>query len=193
MMPEPQPEPRAATSIPWDRTACALAILFGSLPLTARAVLGKWAFQEAAGVAVLCLVLAAYLRVRRKRLRALPDDAAVLEQAIRLASVGELEEGIALLTELLRRSPRLWQAYQYRGELRLFLPASAASAVEDFTQAIALAPTEIYLRALRAQAFQHLGDEASARADWEASGLPTPVPPQAGGATQTCEHPEPGT
>ena len=86
-----------------------------------------------------------------------------------LAASGETGRGIALLNEALRLSPRLWQARQYRGQIRLGEPDAAESALQDFTEAIRLAPDEPHLYILRSHVFTLLGRESSARADLEAA------------------------
>jgi Flp pilus assembly protein TadD len=72
---------------------------------------------------------------------------------------------LAILTKALRISPRLWQAYQYRGQIRLREPDSASAALADFNEAIQLAPAESHLYRLRSQAYELLGDETAARED----------------------------
>jgi len=79
--------------------------------------------------------------------------------------LGETGPGIAVLDEALRLSPRLWQAREYRGQIRLGKPDAAESALQDFTEAIRLAPDEPHLYLLRSHVFSVLGQESSARAD----------------------------
>jgi len=154
----------------WCRAALALAFLFASLPLASKLFLGSWGFDGAPEIACLCLVAAAYLyfagRVRRPPI---PDSATILSEAIRLAASGETVRGIALLNEALRLSPRLWQARQYRGQIRLGEPDAAECALQDFTEAIRLAPDEPHLYILRSHVFTLLGQESAARADLEAA------------------------
>lgn len=167
------------SALQWTRPLLAFAALFASLPVTARLTLGVWEFQEAGAIAIVCLVFAAYLRLRTGLpFRRLPDDAAVLQKALELAAAGRTSRAIALLTAVLRRSPRLWQARQYRGQLYLTDPAAAALALEDLDRAIALAPSEPDLYLLRGRAHHLLGDEASAAADSDtaASLAATPAP-----------------
>jgi tetratricopeptide (TPR) repeat protein len=136
----------------WSRAAWGLSVLFGSLPLASKLFLGSWGFEGAAELAFLCLMLGTYLHIlSRRRAKALRDSAAFLEQAMQMAAAGETEGAIGLLTKAIRLSPRLWQAYQYRGELylRSDLPDAA---LQDFTEAIRLAPEEPHLHALRQQA-----------------------------------------
>ena len=108
----------------WSRAAWALALLFGSLPFAG-----------------------AYFHVRSRRFATRPDPATLLEHAHRLAASGRPDRALAVLTRTIRQSPRLWQAYQYRGELRLRL-GDRLLAAEDFSDAIRLAPEEPHLHAL---------------------------------------------
>ena len=98
----------------WCRAALALAFLFASLPLTGKLLLGSWGFDDAPGIACLFLAVAAYLYFAgRKDQPPIPDPAAILDEAIRQAALGQtdrgLARGLALLDEALRLSPRLWQ------------------------------------------------------------------------------------
>jgi tetratricopeptide (TPR) repeat protein len=152
----------------WARAAWGLAILLASLPVASRVFLGSWGFPEAADLSFLCLAAGAYLEITgRRRLRALRDDAAALEKALSLATEGRIEPAIAILTRAIRLSPRLWQAYQYRGQLRLRESDSWGDALADFNEAIRLAPKESHLYALRSEAYRQLGDDSSARRDSE--------------------------
>lgn len=152
----------------WSRAAWGLALLLVSLPVASRLLLGAWGFPEAGELAALCFMAGLYLEVLgRRRWRTLRDDAEALERALALAAQGRTEEAIARLTRALRVSPRLWQAYQYRGQLRLRQPESWEAALSDFGEAIRIAPRESQLYALRSQAFVVLGDEESARRDSE--------------------------
>jgi tetratricopeptide (TPR) repeat protein len=135
----------------------ALAFLFASLPIAGRLLLGAWGFQDATVLSCLCFILAAYLHIRgRRSFRVVPDDAALLDRAIQLAASGQSGEGIALLTEAIRLSPRLWQALQYRGELYL-QRGSVDAALRDFNEAIGLAPNEPHIHVLRGYARSLLG------------------------------------
>ena len=87
----------------------------------------------------------------------MPDPASMLDQAIQLASAGQVDEAIALLTETIRLNPQLWQAFQYRGELYLH-QQSLDAALRDFNEAIRLAPEEPHLYLLRKQAQSPQGD-----------------------------------
>ena len=152
----------------WRRAALALALLFGSMPLTAKLFLGSWGFDGATGTACLFLAVAAYLYFAgRKDQPPLPDPAAILDEAIRQASLGQIDRGLALLDEALRLSPRLWQARQYRGEMQLAASDAAESALQDFTEAIRLAPDEPHLYVLRSHVFTLLGRDSFASADLE--------------------------
>lgn len=154
----------------WCRAALALAFLFVSLPLASKLFLGSWGFDGAPEIACLCLAAAAYFyfagRVRRPPI---PDSATMLGKAIRLAASGKTGQGIALLNEVIRLSPRRWQARQYRGQMRLTEPDAAESALQEFTEAIRLAPDEPHLYILRSHVFALLGRESAARADLEAA------------------------
>jgi tetratricopeptide (TPR) repeat protein len=144
----------------WSRTALALALLFASLPLAGKLFLGSWGFEDATLLAVLCFLVAAYLHIRgRRSAHPAPDDAALLDQAIQLAASGQPAEAIALLTEAIRLSPRLWQAFQYRGELYL-QRGSADAALQDFDRAIGLAPNESHIHVLRGYAQALLATES---------------------------------
>ena len=137
-----------------------MALLFGSLPVACRIFVGAWGFDGAFEVACLCLVVGTYLHIlSRRSLPAIPDDATLLDRAIRLAMEGRTDRGILLLTEAIRLSPRLWQAFQYRGELYLLEPGTWNAALDDFSEAIRLAPEEPHLYVLRGQAHRLLGDE----------------------------------
>jgi tetratricopeptide (TPR) repeat protein len=154
----------------WRRAALALAFLFASLPLVGKLFLGSWRFDGALELSCLCLVAAAYLYFAGREPRPpIPDSAAILDEALRLAEAGETGRGLALLDEALRLSPRLWQARQYRGQMRLGESDAAESALKDFTEAIRLAPGEPHLYILRSHVFTLLGHDASARADLEAA------------------------
>jgi tetratricopeptide (TPR) repeat protein len=167
---EPPTDAWAARARQWRGAALALALLFGSLPLTSRLLLGSWGFDGAPGIACLCLAAAAYLYFAgRERRPPIPDSAVLLDEAIRLAAAGDSGGGIALLDEALRLSPRLWQARQYRGQIRLGEPNAAECALQDFTEAIRLAPEEPHLYLLRSHVFTLLGRDSAARADLEAA------------------------
>jgi len=128
-----------------------MALLFGSLPLAGQLVLGSWGFGDAALFAVLCFLAGGYLRLRARRFRVAPDAAMLLDRAFQFAAAGEKERAIAVLSEAIRLSPWLWQAFQYRGELQL-QDGRPADAIQDFDAAIRLAPGEEHIRALRSYA-----------------------------------------
>ena len=152
----------------WGRAALALAFLFASLPLAGRLFLGSWRFDGALDLACLCLVAAAYLYFAGRESRPpLPDSAAVLDEALRLAASGATSRALALLDEALRLSPHLWQARQYRGQIRLGQSDGVEAALKDFTEAIRLAPGEPHLYILRSEVFTLLGRDTFARADLE--------------------------
>jgi tetratricopeptide (TPR) repeat protein len=135
----------------WSRTAFALAALFASFPLTARVVLGEWAFEGAGGIAGLWLAAGVYLYIRGRRLKAAPDPAAMLDDAIHLAGLGETARALTVLNRAIAENPWFWQARQCRGEMRLQL-GDAETAIADFDEAIRLAPEEPHLRERRAHA-----------------------------------------
>jgi tetratricopeptide (TPR) repeat protein len=137
------------------------------LPLTCRLLFGAWEFDGAGGLGVLCIIAGGYFRLMSRRpVRAAPDPASMLEGAIQLAQAGELEDAVARLTVAIRLNPRLWQAYQYRGEL-YFAQQRLGEAVSDFDAAIQLAPGERHLYLLRGRAHELLGDVLSAGRDFE--------------------------
>ena len=149
----------------WSRTAWALAAVFGSLPLASWLFLGGWGFEGSAELACLCAIVALYLTVRSRRLRMLPDSATLLDEASQLAAAGRVDRAIARLTRAIQLDPQLWQALQYRGELRQREPETVRGAIEDFTGAIRLAPGEAHLYLLRGRAHALLGEEAEAADD----------------------------
>jgi tetratricopeptide (TPR) repeat protein len=75
----------------------------------------------------------------------------MLDEASRLAAEGRIDRAIVQLSKTIRRNPRFWQAFQYRGELYLGLENSSL-AIQDFTEAIRLAPNEAHLYVLRERA-----------------------------------------
>ena len=145
----------------------ALAALFASLPLSSKLFLGAWDFQGASELACLCLIAAVYFHLAsRSPLPSVPDTAAIMDHALQLAGSGRSDEAIVYLTEAIHLSPRVWQAFQYRGELWLQRNDGCA-ALEDFAEAIRLAPGEAHLYLLRGHAHSLLGHEAAAGADLE--------------------------
>jgi tetratricopeptide (TPR) repeat protein len=135
----------------WSRTAFALAALFASFPIAGRLILGEWAFEGAGGIAGLWLMVGAYLYVRVQRMSKVEDGAALLDEAIHLASTGEPDRATKVLDRAIKENPSLWQAFQYRGELQMAMGATE-KALEDFDKAIELAPEEPHLHELRARA-----------------------------------------
>jgi Flp pilus assembly protein TadD len=145
-----------------------MAVLFFTLPLASQFFLGAWGFDDAPGIACLCLAAAAYLYfAERQRLTPIPDPAAVLDEAIRRAAAGDADTALKLLDEALRMSPRLWQAWQYRGQICIGQPDGIESALHDFTEAIRLAPGEPHLYMLRSYVLGMLGRQSCAQADLE--------------------------
>src|ERR1035441_3836326 len=97
---EPRADAWASRARQWCRAALALAFLFGSLPLAGKLFLGGWGFDGAPGIACLCLVAATYLHFAgRERRTPIPDSAAILDEAIRLAASGETGRRPALSSE----------------------------------------------------------------------------------------------
>jgi cytochrome c-type biogenesis protein CcmH/NrfG len=136
----------------WSRTAWALALVFGSFPIAGRIVLGDWEFAGAAEIACLLAMAGTYLHLRSRRRHATkPDPATLLDHAGQLAASDRMDRAVALLTRTIRQNPKLWQAYQYRGELHLRMGETALAA-RDFSEAIRLAPGEPHLHVLQAQA-----------------------------------------
>ena len=142
-----------------------MAAVFGSLPLASRIFLGNWGFDGAMEIGCLCLIAGVYFHIASRRFPAIPDPATSLERAGESVSEGRNDQAIALLTEEIRLSPHLWQAFQYRGEL-LLARAQAEAALRDFSEAIRLAPGEAHLYALRGHAYSLLGDEPASRSDY---------------------------
>jgi len=136
-------------------------MLLASLPVASRLFLGGWGFEGAAEMACLCLFIGAYFHiVSRRKFPGVPDPAAMLDEAIHLGSSHQTGQAIALLTEAIRLSPWFWQALQCRGELYLAREDSVGAALDDFEEAIRLAPGEPHLYVLRDHARSLLGDLA---------------------------------
>jgi len=153
----------------WCRALLALSILFASMPLMSKLVLGSWGFDDAPGIGFLFFAAAVYLHFAGRKHRQTPDPAAMLDAAIHEAAEGHIDKGLAILDEALRLSPRLWQARQYRGEMELGVSNTAESALQDFSEAIRLAPSEPHLYLLRSHVFGLLGRDGDAQADLEAA------------------------
>ena len=174
----------------WSRTALAMAVVFGSLPLASRIFLGGWGFDGAAEIGCLCLIVGVYFHIVSRRFPGVPDPATILERAGQRASAGRGDQAIALLTEGIRLSPQLWQAFQYRGELYLRQGGQVNAALQDFAEAIRLAPAEPHLYLLRGHVHSLLGDESSARSDFARAAALAGAEPV---IAENCTAPNPGT
>jgi tetratricopeptide (TPR) repeat protein len=151
----------------WSRTATAAGLLFASLPVVARVLFGAWGFPQAASVAVICFAIAIYLYARSSgRWLRIPDGAVMLDRAQQLVSVGKVRKAISVLTRTIRLDPNLWQAYEYRGKLRVS-EGNYREAIEDLSEAIRLAPRERHLYVLRAEVYDNLGQNILAQQDYE--------------------------
>jgi Flp pilus assembly protein TadD len=132
------------------------------MPVAARIVLGVWAFQEAAAISVICFALAAYLHLRSwSRIPTIPDSAAMMDRASRLTASGRMAKAISVLTKALGLDRKLWQAFQYRAELRAS-QGDYRGALDDISEAIRLAPAEPHLYMLRARLYTTMGEELPA-------------------------------
>lgn len=130
--------------------------------MAARIVLGVWAFQEAAAIAVICFALAGYLHLRsRSRIPTIPDSAAMMDRASRLTASGRMARAISVLTKALGLDRKLWQAFQYRAELRAS-QRDYRGALDDISEAIRLAPREPHLYLLRARLYNAMDEELPA-------------------------------
>jgi Flp pilus assembly protein TadD len=158
-----------------------MAVVFGSLPLASRVFLGGWGFDGAGEIGCLCLIAGVYFQIVSRRFPAVPDPASILERAGERAGAGRSDQAIALLTQGIRLSPQLWQAFQYRGELYLRQGDQREAALDDFSEAIRLAPGEAHLYVLRGRVHSMLGDEASAQNDYAKAAV------LAGDTPQTAE------
>jgi len=174
----------------WSRTAFAMAVVFGSLPLASRIFLGGWGFDGAAEIGCLCLIVGVYFHIVSRRFPGVPDPATILERAGQRASAGRGDQAIALLTEGIRLSPQLWQAFQYRGELYLRQDDQVDAALQDFSEAIRLAPEEPHLYLLRGHVHSLLGDESSARSDYARAAALAGADAL---TAENCSGPNPGT
>jgi Tfp pilus assembly protein PilF len=137
----------------------AIGLLFASMPVAGRILLGSWEFREAAALSVICFAIAAYMSAMgRRRIRAIPDGAEMLDRARRLSRSGNNAKAVFVLTEAIRLDPKLWQAFEYRGQLRA-AQGDHFGALEDFNEAIRLAPHEPDLYLMRAQIHTRIGQE----------------------------------
>ncbi len=75
----------------------------------------------------------------------------MLDEAIQLVSAGETARALRVLGRTIAVNPWFWQAFQYRGLIRL-RRGEFDAAIADFDEAIRLAPDEPHLRELRAEA-----------------------------------------
>ena len=146
--------------------ATAIGALFASLPVASRLLLGVWGFPEATGISIICFTVAIYLYARSWGRRGIPDGAAMLDRAQRLVSSGKTPKAISILTQTIRLNPNLWQAYEYRGRLRIG-EGNYFEALQDLGEAIRLAPRERHLYFLRAQVYDNIGQNILARGDYE--------------------------
>ena len=133
---------------------------FASMPAASKLFLGVWGFDGAAEIACLCLILGTYFHIvgRRRRSALFPTRQPCWIKPSSSHRQAEIDEAIALLTETIRLSPQLWQAFQYRGELYL-RQQSFDAALQDLNEAIRLAPEEPHLYILRGQAHNLLGED----------------------------------
>jgi Flp pilus assembly protein TadD len=145
----------------------AIGLLFASMPVAAKILMGVWGFQEAAAISIICFAIAAYLYLlSRGRTRAIPDGAEMMDRARRLAASGKMAKATFVLTKALSLDPKLWQAFQYRGELQVS-QGDYRGALDDFSEAIRLAPQERHLYLLRAQVYRAMGQDTPAQHDYE--------------------------
>jgi Flp pilus assembly protein TadD len=134
--------------------------------VASRLLLGIWGFPQAAGISIISFIVAIYLYARSLGRLRIPDGAVMLDRAQRLASSGKVAKAIAVLTQTIRLNPNLWQAYEYRGRLRV-REGDYLEAIEDLSEAIRLAPQERHLYLLRAQVYDDLGQNVLAQHDYE--------------------------
>jgi Flp pilus assembly protein TadD len=166
-----------------------MAVVFGSLPLAGRLFLGSWSFDGAEEIACLCLFAGVYFHIVSRRFPTIPDPATILERAAQHACEGRSQQAISLLTEAIRLSPQLWQAFQYHGELYLRHGDRLVSALDDFSEAIRLAPRESHLYLLRGHVYAMLGAETSSQNDYaQAAALAGESP----FVPENCTSPNPG-
>jgi len=141
-----------------------LALLFASLPVASKLLLGFWGFEGAIQLAVLCFLAGVYLHFwARRRAKALSDAAAMLGQALQFAGEGQTDRAIALLSKAIHQNRHFWQAYQYRAKLYLERQDSWTRGLADVETALRLAPNEPDLYALRDHARALLTDKISSQ------------------------------
>jgi tetratricopeptide (TPR) repeat protein len=151
----------------WTRTVVAVGALFATMPMASRIFLGVWGFHEAAVISTICFIAGIYLYARNLGRRLwIPDSASMLDRARRLGAAGKVPKAISVLTQAIRLNPLLWQAYEYRGYLRL-AQSEHAEALKDFSEAIRMAPRERHLYVLRAQIYSALGQPILATQDYQ--------------------------
>ena len=137
------------------------------MPLAAKTILGVWAFQEAAAISIICFAIAAYLHLRsRSWTPTIPDGAEMMDRAFRMTASGKMARAISVLTKTLRLDRKLWQALQYRAQLRAS-QGDYTGALEDLDEAIRLAPKERHLYLLRASVYSAMGRASPAQQDYE--------------------------
>ena len=147
--------------------------------MASRIFLGGWGFDGAAEIACLCLIAGVYFHIVSRRFPAVPDPATTLERAGERASAGRGDQAIALLTEEIRLSPQLWQAFQYRGELYLQQGDQVEAAVQRlFGSHPPGTRRSRTCTGCARRVYSLLGDESSSRSDYaradELAGDPSP-------------------
>ena len=135
----------------WSRTAFALAALFASFPIAGRLLLGEWTFEGATGLAGLWLAIGVYLHIRSRRMKGDPDPRRYSTKRCNSSRRANPTAPSRCSTVRFRRSPRFWQAYQYRGEARLQF-GKVSAALADIDEAIRLAPRGTAAIRLRSRA-----------------------------------------
>jgi len=136
--------------------------------MASRLFLGVWGFPEALGISGICFTVAIYLFVRSGGRVVVPDGAAMLDRAQRFVTAGKVPRAISVLTRTIVLDPNFWQAHELRGRLRA-TQGEYVEALKDFSEAIRLAPRERHLYFLRAQVYDHIGQNVLAQQDYEAA------------------------
>jgi len=85
----------------------------------------------------------------------------MMDRASRLTASGRWARAISVLTRALGLDRKLWQAFQYRAELRAS-QGDYRGALDDISEAIRLAPEEPHLYLLRARLYSAMGEEVPA-------------------------------